>query len=58
MTPLPADGTSERRELRRAKVFAAYEQAAADAEYMSDVRTIMDAFEPAVADGLGRVDET
>jgi len=42
------------RELRRAKVYAAYVEAAADPVFMADMAATTDAFETTVADGIGR----
>lgn len=40
-------------ELRREKLYAAYEEAARDEAFLADMRTISNAFDAAVPDGLG-----
>jgi Arc/MetJ-type ribon-helix-helix transcriptional regulator len=40
------------RELRRAKVYAAYQEAARDSEFMAEQREITEAFDVALLDGL------
>jgi hypothetical protein len=39
-------------ELRRERLYAAYEAAAADPAFVADMESVTRAFEPAVADGL------
>lgn len=43
---------SRLREIRRAKVYAAYAEAAADPLFMRDMEEVTDAFDAAVDDGL------
>jgi Arc/MetJ-type ribon-helix-helix transcriptional regulator len=45
------------RDLRRAKVYAAYEEAARDPEFMAEQREITAAFDVALLDGLTAEDE-
>lgn len=45
------------RELRRARVYAAYEEAARDPEFMAEMREVAEAFDGTVADGLSPYEE-
>jgi hypothetical protein len=44
------------REQRRAKVYAAYEEAARDPVFVTEMREITDAFDAALLDGLSERD--
>jgi microcompartment protein CcmL/EutN len=41
------------REMRRARVYAAYQEAVEDPEFMEDMRETTADFDPALEDGLG-----
>jgi hypothetical protein len=45
------------RKLRRAKVYAAYREAARDPVFMADLRDTTEAFDAALLDGLAWVDD-